>query len=108
MTNSPHSTELSAAEAAVAEDLWRLLSGYPRDAVRQGLNLAAIHFKLKLKRRHKPRQPTLARVSKQAAKAGIEVARYEIKPDGTFVVVTGKSESTESNPWLDDLKVTKQ
>jgi hypothetical protein len=33
---------------------------------------------------------------------------YEIKPDGTVVVVTGKSEATEPNPWFDDLKVTKQ
>jgi hypothetical protein len=54
------------------------------------------------------RKPCLTSVSKQASRAGIEVARYEIKPDGTVVVVTGKSESTELNPWLDDLKVTKQ
>jgi hypothetical protein len=59
-------------------------------------------------RQRKPRRPTLAGVSKQASRAGIEVARYEIKPDGTVVVVTGKSEATEPNPWLDDLKVTKQ
>jgi hypothetical protein len=34
----------------------------------------------------------------------------EVKPDGSIVVVTGKSEPTEaSNPWLADLnKVTKQ
>ena len=60
------------------------------------------------RRQRKPRRPTLAGVSKQASRAGIEVARYEIKPDGTVVVVTGKSEATEPNPWLDDLKVTKQ
>jgi hypothetical protein len=56
------------------------------------------------------RKPTLASVAKQARKAGLEVARYEVRPDGTVVVVTGKSEATEaSNPWLDDLnKVTKQ
>jgi hypothetical protein len=61
----------------------------------------------KRKRQHKP---TLASVAKQASKAEVEVARYEIRPDGTIVVVTGKSESTESNPWLADLnlKVTKQ
>jgi len=55
-------------------------------------------------RQRKPRQPTLASVSKQARKAGFEVARYEIKPDGTVVVITGKSESTEPNPWLADLR----
>jgi hypothetical protein len=36
------------------------------------------------------------------------VARYEVRPDSTVVVVPGKAESTETNPWLDDLKVTKQ
>ena len=57
----------------------------------------------------KPRKPTLVSVAKQASKAGIEVARYEVEPDGRINVVTGKPEaSTESNPWLDDLKVTKQ
>ena len=59
-------------------------------------------------RSRRQRKPTLTSVSKQASRAGIEVARYEIKPDGTVVVVTGKSETTEPNPWLDDLKVTKQ
>jgi hypothetical protein len=54
------------------------------------------------------RKPTLASVAKQVVKAGIEVARYEVKPDGTVTVVTGKSEATEANPWLDDLKVTRQ
>jgi hypothetical protein len=60
-------------------------------------------------RQRKPRKPTLVSVAKQANKAALEVARYEVKPDGTVVIVTGKSETTEaSNPWLDDLKVTKQ
>jgi hypothetical protein len=52
---------------------------------------------------HRQRKPTLASVAKQASKAAIAVARYEIKPDGTVVVVTGRSESTEPNPWLADL-----
>ena len=56
----------------------------------------------------KPRKPTLASVAKQANKAAIPVARYEVKPDGTVAVVTGKPEVSETNPWLDDLKVTKQ
>src|SRR5262245_23371536 len=34
-------------------------------------------------RQRKPRRPSLASVAKQARKAGIEVARYEIKPDNT-------------------------
>ena len=47
----------------------------------------------------KPRRPTLASVAKAASKAGIEVSRYEMKPDGTVVVVTGAPESPEANPW---------
>jgi hypothetical protein len=57
-------------------------------------------------RQRKPRRPSLASVAKQASKAGIEVARYEIKPDNTVVVVIGEPESTAlENPWLADLKV---
>jgi hypothetical protein len=56
------------------------------------------------RRERKPRRPTLASVAKQASNAAIEVARYEVKPDGSVVVVTGKGEPTEAeNPWLADL-----
>jgi hypothetical protein len=47
----------------------------------------------------KPRKPTLASVAKQANKAAIPVARYEVKPDGTVVVVTGMPTPIEANPW---------
>jgi hypothetical protein len=62
---------------------------------------AVEHIKtMALPRQSKPRRPTLASLSK-----GIAVARYEIRPDGTIVVVTGTPEpSTESNPWLADLR----
>jgi hypothetical protein len=64
------------------------------------------------RRQRKPRKPTLAGVAKQASKAGIEVARYEVKPDGTVVIVTGTPAPTEpDNPWpLDEFrtKETKQ
>ena len=57
-----------------------------------------------------PKPPTLASVAKQASKAGIEVSRYEIKPDGSYVVDIGKPEpAAPDNPWLADLrKETKQ
>jgi hypothetical protein len=60
--------------------------------------------------RRRQHKPTLAGVAKQASKAGIEVARYEIRPDGSIVVVTGKGEPTEaSNPWLAEAeRLTKQ
>ena len=41
------------------------------------------------------RKATLASVAKQASKAALEVACYEVRPDGTVVVITGKSEATE-------------
>ena len=58
----------------------------------------------------KARKPTLVSVAKAASKAGIAVARYEVKPDGTVVVVTGEPEpAAAESPWLADLrKETKQ
>src|SRR5262245_57308841 len=64
----------------------------------------AHYARLAPRRQRKPRQPTLASVAKQASKAGIDAVGYEVKPDRTIVIVTGKSESTEPNPWLDDLR----
>jgi hypothetical protein len=45
----------------------------------------------------KPRRPSLATVAKQAIRAGIDVSRYEVKPDGTVTLVVGKPEATEPN-----------
>jgi hypothetical protein len=36
-------------------------------------------------------KPTLASVAKQAAKAGIQVARYEVDAHGKIIVITGTS-----------------
>jgi len=72
--------------------------------------MAAVEGRNAPKPARKPRRPTLVSVAKQASKAAIAVERYEVKPDGTVVVVTGKPESAEpENPWLADLrKETKQ
>lgn len=35
-------------------------------------------------------KPTLASVAKQAAKAGIKVARYEVEVNGKIIVITGQ------------------
>ena len=72
--------------------------------------MAAVEGRNAPKPARKPRGPTLVSVAKQASKAAIAVERYEVKPDGTVVVVTGKPESAEpENPWLADLrKETKQ
>jgi len=45
----------------------------------------------------------LPRPSKRTSE--LDVARYEVKPDGTVVVVTCKPESAEpENPWLAELR----
>lgn len=49
------------------------------------------------KTRKRQRKPTLAKVAQQAKKAGIEVARYEWRPDGTIVVVPGKPDVEQTN-----------
>jgi hypothetical protein len=53
------------------------------------------------KRQYSPRKPTLLSIAKQAQKAGIEVARYEVEPGGKIIVITSKDESVgvERNPW---------
>src|SRR5215472_4093470 len=48
----------------------------------------------------KPRKPSLSSVAKAASKAAIAVARYEVKPDGTVVVVIGEpTTEAASNEW---------
>jgi hypothetical protein len=42
-------------------------------------------------KRVRNRKPTLASVAKQAAKAGIHVARYEVDTHGKIIVITGTS-----------------
>jgi hypothetical protein len=59
----------------------------------------------KIRRSHKP---SLVSVAKEASKAAIEVKQYEVRPDGTIVVVTGKPDiEANINPWLANLE-TKQ
>ena len=48
------------------------------------------------------RKPTLISVAKQAARAGLEVKRYEVDPDGKISIVTGKPDITNpetGNEW---------
>lgn len=46
-------------------------------------------------KRVRNRKPTLASVARQAAKAGIEVARYEVDANGKISLITGKSDGSE-------------
>jgi hypothetical protein len=54
-----------------------------------------------LQRRRGPRKPTLLSVTKQAVKAGLDIARVEIDPTGRIVIITGGGVSVdvERNPW---------
>lgn len=60
------------------------------------------------KRQRSPRRPTLLSVAKQAKKAGIDVARYEIEPSGKIIVIAGKLDDADVepnlNPWDEVLK----
>jgi hypothetical protein len=91
-----------AVAALTAEQRMRALT---TSEVTRGIDISATRTK-------KPRRPRLVSVAKQASKAAIAVARYEVKPDGTVIVVTGKPEPAEpENPWpLDEFrtKETKQ
>jgi hypothetical protein len=53
------------------------------------------------KRQYSPRKPTLLSIARQAQKAGIEVARYEVEPSGKIIVITSKDGTggVEPNPW---------
>ena len=56
-------------------------------------------------KRRRRRKPSLISVAKQAAKAGLEVARYEVDPDGKIIIVTGKTgDVTTGNLWDEVLK----
>ena len=83
---------LTASEMTVGIDISAMTRGIGISAARQ-------------KKPRKPRRPTLASVAKQARTAGIDVARYEMKPDGTVAIITGKPEPAEpENPWLAKLR----
>jgi hypothetical protein len=62
---------------------------YPSD------ELAPWEVKLR-KRRKRNRKPTLTSVARQAAKAGIKVARYEVDVDGKIVIVTEKPTNVDN------------
>lgn len=48
--------------------------------------------------KRRQRRPSLVVIAKQAARAGIEVARYEVDVDGKIIIVTGKPDSAPTNP----------
>jgi len=77
--------------------------GCGRNHIRKLIEMALRGIKPARKRM---RKPTLASVAKQASKAGIAVARFEMKLDGTIVLVTGTPEpATPENPWsLDEFR----
>jgi hypothetical protein len=125
MTQSPNSTKLPGAPPI---DFPCLVIVRPLPRLRATDAVAALTAKqrmhaltsgevtrgidISVTRNKKPRRPTLAGVAKQASKAAIDVARYEVRPDRTVVAVVGKPESVApENPWrLDEFrtKETKQ
>jgi|SRR5215813_3210677 len=112
MTDQAYNTDLlitlgvpgSGQTRALLKPIETILSDAPR-AVREHFLTAtkeALRFDAApIKPTRKPRKPTLASAKKQASKAGIEVNRYEMKPDGTIAVVPGAptANDAEANPW---------
>jgi len=75
----------------------------PPKPFRQDIITYILFGKVWGQRPRKPRRPTLASVAR--SKAAIEVARYEVRPDGSVVVITGKGEpAAPENPWLAELR----
>jgi hypothetical protein len=53
--------------------------------------------------KRRARRPTLASVAKQASKAGVVVARYEVEPDGKITIIPGQPEAdqtTDLDKWM--------
>jgi hypothetical protein len=67
------------------------------DKIRAGFRPATAKPHTPREAARKLRKPTLASMAKQASKAAIPVARYEVKPDGTVVIVTGQGEQQQGN-----------
>ena len=65
--------------------LWRRMGGEDVPIEDSGEDAEPIEPITRRKRR-----PTLASVAKQAAKAGVDVAAYDVRPDGTVRVIIGK------------------
>ena len=70
-------------------------------------HLTAVSLEVIGRAKRRVRKPSIRRMVAAAEKAGKTLTGITM-PDGT-VLHFGKVEDTEaSNPWLDDLKVTKQ
>jgi hypothetical protein len=117
MTQSSHSTKLSAAEAATADCIMSVLSRLPLDDARFVLTTVGWlvarrtqpHLALPSPD-SKPRRPNIGTMIKQAEKAGKPVS--SVTRDGTTLNFN-KPESTEpedpwGNPHADVRKETKQ
>jgi hypothetical protein len=59
------------------------------------LDLVVGHGSSQKPKRQRKRWPTLVGIARQAARAGIEVAKYEVDVDGKITVVTGKADITD-------------
>jgi hypothetical protein len=97
-TTSPSPLEL---ELSVIREIDAALAGFsPSESlriIRKTRQLLGLAPPSPPDRQRPPRHPTLASVAKQATKAALDVARYEVKPDGTVVVVTGAGEQQQGN-----------
>jgi hypothetical protein len=95
--------------AGSKEERWRLADLLCRK-VNETIGMMALADPAAWGDRRRMRRPSLARIAKQATKAGVEM---RVSPDGTIVVVPRPTDdqvtSPEHNPWLDEIeRMTKQ
>jgi hypothetical protein len=103
MTSLPHSTDLPPPGTVLADSFWRDLFVHGREAVLPRIGNYFEPVKLTKRRR----KPSIARQIKQAEKAGKAVTSITTA-DGITINFDEPKPSDASNPWLDDLKATKQ
>jgi hypothetical protein len=98
-------------EADVAEQFLALAALLPADAQSESDNCPthsppprSDEFVRPTRRQRQPRQPSIRKLIEQAKNAGASITM----PDGTKLDFSKPESAASENPWLDDLKVTKQ
>ena len=90
MNDKLHAAAQTVAEVVAIKDRVAGELRAQRAARLAGPNAALWRALYGVQQRTRKRRPTLAGAARQAARAGVEVAVYEMRPDGTIGVVIGK------------------
>jgi hypothetical protein len=86
----------------ICKEKWRamcLFAAHPHDPSANPYDEWDIPTRPATKTAKRHRKPSLTKAKKLAAKAGLEVASYQIGADGTINVVPANPNETIDNPW---------